>query len=364
MRIDFTEGQDVKENDLLFEIDPRPFEVALEQAEGQLGRDQAALNNAQVDLTRYQSAGASVAQQQLDTAMATVREDEAIVKSDQAGIDSAKLNLVYCKITSPIDGRIGLKMVDVGNMVQANDTTGLAVITQLKPITVVFSISQDDAAPVLRRADGGVGLAVDAFDSSFTTQLATGTISAIDNQFNPSTDTIQMKATFKNDDHALFPSQFVNARLLVDTLHQATLVPAAAVQRGPDNQFVYRVKPDQSVEVRPVKIGQTTDDTTSIDDGVQPGDVVVTDGVDKLQPGSKVAVRERRPWRRDPARRDHSAQRTTNHTPGNGFSRHAGPRRWPRSRACPETDIRQWQLNFHIMNSLRSTMLRFELSRA
>jgi multidrug efflux system membrane fusion protein len=214
------------------------------------------------------------------------------VQSDQAGINSAKLNITYCKITSPIGGRIGLRKVDIGNMIQANDPNGLAVITQLHPISVVFSISQDDAVPVLKSTNGGIGLAVDAFDRGFLNKLASGIVSALDNQIDPSTGTIKIKATFQNQDNSLFPSQFVNARLLVRTLKDATLIPAAAVQRGPDNQFVYVVKQDQTVEVRPVTLGPTTDDTTAVEEGLKPGEVVVTDGVDKLQPGAKVAVRE------------------------------------------------------------------------
>jgi multidrug efflux system membrane fusion protein len=292
MKIGFTEGQDVKEDDLLFEIDERPYQVQLEQAQGQKARDEALLNNAKADLARYQSAGSSVAQQQIDTAAALVRQYEATVQSDQAGIDSAQLNILYCKITAPITGRIGLRKVDIGNMVAANDPNGLAVITQLQPIAVIFSISQTLAIPVLQKPNGGIGLEVTAFDQGFNTPLATGVVSAIDNQVDPTTGTIKIKATIENKDRILFPNEFVNARLLVNTLKGATLVPAAAVQHGPDNEFVYVVKKDQTVEVRPVKVGPTTEDTTAIEDGVAPGETVVTDGVDKLQPGAKVAVRE------------------------------------------------------------------------
>src|SRR3954470_4044913 len=214
----FKEGQDVAEGDLLFEIDPRPFQVELEQAEGKLGQDTALLNNAKADLERYKSAGASVAQQQIDTAQAQVRQYEAVVKSDQAGINNAKLNLTYARITAPVSGRIGLRKVDIGNMIMANDQNGLAVIAQLQPISVVFSISQDDAVPVLRKPNSGVGLEVDAFDRGFQNQLANGVISAVDNQMDPTTGTIKIKASFENKDNALFPNQFVNARLLVDTL--------------------------------------------------------------------------------------------------------------------------------------------------
>ncbi|HEX3357572.1 MAG TPA: MdtA/MuxA family multidrug efflux RND transporter periplasmic adaptor subunit [Tepidisphaeraceae bacterium] len=288
----FTEGQDVKQGDLLVEIDPRPFQVQLEQAEGQLGRDEALLANAKDDLARYQSAGVSVAQQQIDTAAATVRQDEAIVKSDQAGIDSAKLQLIYCRITAPFSGRIGLRKVDVGNIIQANDPNGIAVIAQLQPIAVEFGISQNDAPAVLRSKTGGIGMQVDAFDLGLKNQLAAGSISAVENQIDPTNGTLRIKASFANTDNALYPNQMVNPRLLVNTLKDVTLVPAAAVQHGPDGEFAYIVKKDQTVEVRNVTTGQTTDDITAINEGVQPGEVVVTDGVDKLQPGSKVAVRE------------------------------------------------------------------------
>jgi multidrug efflux system membrane fusion protein len=292
VNVAFTEGQDVKKDDLLIEIDPRPFQVELQQAEGQLGKDQALLNNAKKDLERYQSAGASVAQQQIDLATSQVRQYEAAVKSDQAGINNAKLNLTYSRVTAPISGRIGLRKVDVGNMVMANDANGFATITQLQPIAVVFSISQDDAVPVVQKEHGGIGLTVDAFDRGFTNLLAQGKVSAVDNQIDPSTGTLKIKATFENKDNSLFPNQFVNARLLVETLQGKTIVPAAAIQHGPDGDFVYVVKQDQTVEVRPVKVGPTTDDRTAVDDGLKPGETVVTDGVDKLQPGAKVAVRE------------------------------------------------------------------------
>ncbi len=292
INVAFTEGQDVKQGDLLVEIDPRPFQVQLEQAEGQLGRDEALLANAKDDLVRYQSAGVSVAQQQIDTAAATVRQDEAIVKSDEGGIDSAKLELTYCRITAPISGRIGLRKVDVGNIVQANDPNGIAVIAQLQPIAVQFGISQNDAPSVLRSKTSGIGMHVDAFDLGFNHQLAAGTITALENQIDPTNGTLRLKASFANTDYSLYPNQMVNPRLLVNTLKDATLVPAAAVQHGPDGEFVYVVKQDQTVEVRPVTTGPTTDDLTAINNGVKPGEIVVTDGVDKLQPGSKVAVRE------------------------------------------------------------------------
>jgi multidrug efflux system membrane fusion protein len=292
-QVAFEEGQDVKEGDLLAQIDLRPFEVQLEEAQGQAARDEAFLGNAKSDLDRYQSAGTAVSQQQIDTAAAQVRQYEATIKSDQAAINNAKLQLTYCRITAPITGRIGLRRVDRGNIVQANDVNGLAVITQLQPIAMVFSISQDDASAVLRKPRGGVGLTVDAFDRGFTEKLATGTIAAIDNQIDSSTGTLRIKASFANKDGVLFPNQFVNARLLLETLHDAILVPSAAVQRGPDGDFVYAVTSDQAVEVRPVKVGATTGEFTAIESGVQAGDVLVTDGVDKLQPGAKVSVRER-----------------------------------------------------------------------
>jgi membrane fusion protein, multidrug efflux system len=290
LRIDFTEGQVVRAGDLLAELDPRPFQVQLMQAEGQKGKDEAALNNARIDLQRYQVLFKqdSIAKQQLDTQVATVEQDEAVLKSDQSQIESAKLNLVYSRITAPSGGRVGLRETDVGNIVHAADTNGIVVITQLQPIDVVFTIPADQLPQVLGKVHAGQVLAVDAFDRDLKHELASGKILALDNQIDPTTGTVRIKAVFPNENEALFPSQFVNARLLVDVLHNATTVPSAAIQRSPQSTYVYVVKPDHTVESRNVAVQQTEGDEATLRSGVAPGETVVIDGVDKLRPGIKV----------------------------------------------------------------------------
>ncbi len=292
VNVAFREGQIVREGDLLAEIDPRPFQVQLLAAEGQLAKDEAALRNARLDLARYQTLieQDSIPRQQLDTQVATVHQGEATVKSDQAQVESAKLNLTYCRITAPISGRVGLRLVDPGNIVHANDANGLVVLAQIQPITVVFTIPADRLPPVLRETRAGRKLEVDAWDRDLKSRLATGSLLAVDNQIDPSTGTVKIKALFPNEDLALYPNQFVNARLLVETLHGATLVPTAGLQRSPQSVFVYIVKKDGTVEMRTVDVQLTEGDETSVKNGVAPGDLVVVDGVDKLQPGSKVVV--------------------------------------------------------------------------
>ncbi|HLH40613.1 MAG TPA: MdtA/MuxA family multidrug efflux RND transporter periplasmic adaptor subunit [Bryobacteraceae bacterium] len=293
MKVYFEEGQFVKEGDPLIEIDPRPFEVQKEQAEAQLARDQALLANAKLDLERYQVLfkQEAIPKQTLDTQIATVNQDQAVIKSDQAAIDNAKLQLTYAHITSPITGRIGLRLVDPGNIVHASDSTGLAVITQLQPIAVVFNIAEDNLPQVNKKLAAGVKLPVYAYDRNVKTKLATGTLATIDNTIDQTTGTLKFKGVFENKDLALFPNQFVNARLLIDTKHGATIIPTAAIQRSPDSTFVYVVKDDNTVEIRNIKQGVTEGDEASIDSGVEPGDKVVIDGIDKLQQGSKVSVR-------------------------------------------------------------------------
>jgi len=291
VKVAFTEGQEVSEGDLLAEIDSRPFEVQLSQAEGQLARDQAILKTAKLTLSRYEGlvASKSIAAQQLDDQATLVQQTLAGIQTDEATIANARLQLTYCKIVAPISGRIGLRLVDQGNIVRANDPNGLAVITQLKPIALVFTIPQDDIGRVQRRISDGEPLKVDAFDRDFKQKLATGTLLAIDNQVDATTGTVRLKAEFKNEDGMLFPNQFVNARLLVDTRRGAIVVPSAAVQRGPTSMFVYVVKADETVELRNVVPGPAEGGETSIESGVSPGEIVVTDGLDKLQPDAKVA---------------------------------------------------------------------------
>lgn len=295
IKVGYTEGQMVKQGDPIVEIDPRPFQVQLTQAQGQLAKDQASLKNAQLDLQRYQSIRNSVTQQQIDTQEATVQQFEGAVKSDQGQIDNANLQITYCHITAPISGRIGLRLVDEGNIVHAADPNGLAVITQLQPIAVIFTVPEDQISQVFSRPDHGEGLAVDAYNRDLQTKLSTGSVLAIDNQVDPTTGTVRIKAQFENKDYQLFPNQFVNARLLVDTKRGVVIVPAAAVQRGPDTTFVYVVKDGKTVELHNVTLGQSEGEQTIIESGVAAGDVVVTDGVDKLQQGSKVTVRQAPP---------------------------------------------------------------------
>jgi multidrug efflux system membrane fusion protein len=290
LRIDFTEGQLVSAGQVLAELDPRPFQVQLMQAEGQKSKDEAALHNAQVDLQRYQVLYAqdSIAKQQLDTQVATVQQDEATIKSDQAQVESAKLNLTYARITAPAGGRVGLRQVDVGNIVHASDANGVVVITQLQPIDVVFTLPADQIPQVLPQVHAGTPLGVDAYDRDLKHKLASGRLLAVDNQIDPTTGTVRLKAIFANQDDALFPSQFVNARLLVNVLKGAVTVPVAAIQRSPQSTFVYAIKPDQTVESRNVVAGLTEGDDTVIQSGLAAGDRVVIDGVDKLRPGMKV----------------------------------------------------------------------------
>jgi multidrug efflux system membrane fusion protein len=294
VKVAFQEGQIIRQGDLLAEIDPRPFQVQLAQAEGQLAKDQAMLKNARVDFERYKVllAQDSVSQQQLDTQMALVRQLEGIIQSDQAQIDSAKLQLTYSRVTAPITGRIGLRLIDQGNMIRANDpNNGLAVITQLQPIAVLFTIPEDQLPQVLPKMSAGQQLMVEAYNRDLQQKLATGKLLTIDNQIDPNTGTVKCKAVFSNEDSALFPNQFVNARLLVDTKKNVTIVPAAAIQRSPQGTFVYAVQDDSTVDIRKVVVGPSEGDEVAIESGLTPGEPVVIEGVDRVQRGTKVAAR-------------------------------------------------------------------------
>ncbi len=293
MRVLFQEGQIVHGGDLLAEIDSRPFQVQLTQAEGQMARDRAQLKNAQLDLQRYRGLYEQgfIPKQQLDTQEAMVRQLEGIVRADQGQIDNAKLQITYSRITAPISGRVGLRLVDQGNLVRANDANGLMVITQLQPITVVFTIPEDSLPAVLNQLKAGERLTVEAFDREQRRKLATGTLLTVDNQIDPNTGTVRLKAVFPNDDGELFPNQFVNARLLLDVKREATLVPSVAVQRGPQGAFVFVVKEDQTVGVRPVTVGVTHAEESSIETGLVPGELVVIEGTEKLREGSRVEIR-------------------------------------------------------------------------
>jgi membrane fusion protein, multidrug efflux system len=290
--IAYREGQAVRQGDLLAQIDPRPFQVQLLQAEGQLAKDEAALKDAKVDLERYKIliTQDSIPRQQLDAQAATVDEYEAAIKSDQAQIESAKLNLTYSRITAPISGIVGLRLVDPGNIVHATDANGLLVITQEQPITVLFTIPADQLPPVLQQLRAGRKLVAEAWDRDLQRKLATGSLLAIDNQIDQTTGTVRIKALFSNQDHALYPNQFVNARLLVDTLHQTVIVPTAAIQHSPQSTYVYVVRADNTVEMRDVAVQLTEGDDTAVSKGLAAGEIVVVDGVDKLQPGALVSM--------------------------------------------------------------------------
>jgi multidrug efflux system membrane fusion protein len=292
MQVLYKEGQTVRKGDSLAEIDPRPYQVMLEQAQAGFARDEANLENAKVDLKRYQilTPLKAVPEQQLATQEATVKQDEGIVQTDQALIDIAKLDLVYCHITAPITGRVGLRLVDPGNYVTANDSTGLVVITQVEPITVIFTLPEDQLPAILAKMHAGARLKVEAYDREMKTRIAQGWLSTIDNQIDPETGTVKLRANFDNRDGALFPNQFVNARLLVEEKHEVTLVPTAAVQRNSQTTYVFLVKPDSTATVRQITIGTTEGYDSEVLSGLSPGDVIVMTGVDKLQEGSKVRV--------------------------------------------------------------------------
>jgi membrane fusion protein, multidrug efflux system len=290
--VGFQEGQLVQKGDFLAQIDPRPYQVALEQAEGQLAKDQALLKNARVDLNRYNTLVAqnSIARQTRDTQVSLVAQDEATVQADRAQIDAQKLNLTYAHIVSPVTGRVGLRQVDPGNYVQTSDANGLVVVTQLQPISVIFTLPEDDLPPVMKRLHGGAALPVTAFDRSGATELATGRLATVDNQIDPTTGTVKLRADFANADDALFPNQFVNIRLLVDTARGVALVPVAAIQRGAPGTYVYVVQSDSTVTSQPVKLGPGDARNVAILSGLSPGERVVVDGAERLRPGAKVQL--------------------------------------------------------------------------
>src|SRR5437016_3806331 len=287
MQVLFKEGQEVHKGDLLAIIDPRPYEVALAQAQANFAKDQAQLADAKLNAQRYDQLikQGIIPQQQYDTQVALTNQLQAAVGADQAQIDNAKLNIDYAHITSPIDGRVGLRLVDPGNIVHASDQNGLLVITQMQPIAVIFTLPEDSLPAVNGRMRSGATLQVKALSRDNGTEIASGTLLTIDNQIDQTTGTFRLKAVFDNKDRALWPNQFVNARLLIDVKKNATIIPVAAVQRGDQGNFVYRVKSDNSVEVVPVTVGITEGTLSSIDSGLSPNDLVVTDAQDRLRAG-------------------------------------------------------------------------------
>jgi multidrug efflux system membrane fusion protein len=292
VQVAFKEGQMVNKGDFLAQIDPRPYQVALEQAEAQLAKDQALLKNAQLDLQRYNTLVAqnSIAKQTRDTQVSLVSQYQATVKADQAQIDAQKLNLAYCRIVSPVKGRVGLRQVDPGNYVQTSDTNGIVVVTQLEPISVIFTLPEDNLPEVMKRLRAGAVLPVTAYDRTGSTELARGKLDTVDNQIDTTTGTVKLRAIFDNDQDILFPNQFVNVKLLVNTLHDTDIIPNSAIQRGAPGTFVYVVKPDQTVGVQKVKLGPTDGQHTAILSGLERGQNVVIDGTDRLRDGAKVTL--------------------------------------------------------------------------
>ncbi|MCA8324195.1 MdtA/MuxA family multidrug efflux RND transporter periplasmic adaptor subunit [Burkholderia cepacia] len=290
--VSFQEGQIVRKGDLLAQIDPRPYQVALENAEGTHARDSALLATARLDLKRYQTllSQDSIASQTVDTQASLVKQYEGAVKTDQAAIDSAKLNLTYARITAPVSGRVGLRQVDPGNYVTPGDTNGIVVITQLQPMSVIFTTSEDNLPQILKQVNAGQKLSVTAYNRNNTVPLETGSLATLDNQIDTSTGTVKLRANFDNKEGMLFPNQFVNTRLLVDVMRNATIVPTSAVLTGSIGQFVYVVKPDNTVTVRKVTVGPVDGERTSIVSGVSLGERVVTDGSDRLREGAKISI--------------------------------------------------------------------------
>ena len=293
VRVAFKEGDEVKKGDLIAEIDSRPYEATLAQAKGQLARDEALLKGAQVDLTRYQGLAAqnAVPHQTLDTQIALVAQDQGTVEADRATVKSAEVNLQYCRIISPLDGRVGLRLVDQGNYVTPGDANGLVVITQLQPISVLFTVPEDNLQAIAKRIQAGAVLPAAAYDRSNATKIADGTLQTFDSQIDQTTGTIKLRAQFSNETRALYPNQFVNIRMLLDTHKDVTTISTAGVQRGVPGTFVYLVNADSTVSVRPVKLGATDGDRVEVVSGLTPGDRIVIDGADKLRDGAKINVR-------------------------------------------------------------------------
>ena len=292
MELGFQEGQLVNKGDFLAQIDPRPYQVALEQAQGQLAKDQAALANSKLDLARYEKLAAqnSIATQTLDTQRATVAQNIGLVQVDQAQVDAQKLNLIYCRITSPVAGRVGLRQVDAGNFIQTSSTTGIVVVTEVQPISVIFTLPEDNLPAVLKQVHAGKTLQVTALDRAGTTEIEVGELGTIDNQIDTTTGTVKLRAMFANKAYDLFPNQFVNIKLKVDTVQGTAIVPDSAIQRGAPGTFVYLTKSDGTVAAQPVTLGPDDGTKVAVLKGLEPGQVVVVDGADRLKDGAKITV--------------------------------------------------------------------------
>jgi len=292
-QIAFTEGQEVQKGDFLALVDPRPYQAALDQLQGQLLKDRALLQGAEVDLARFEKLAAqnSIARQQVDDQHYLVMQYQGTVKSDEAQVENAQLNLAYCHIVAPVAGRVGLRQVDAGNYVQTSDANGLVVITQIQPISVIFTLPEDDLPPILKRLGAGAALPVTAYDRSQSEKLADGVLNTLDNQIDTTTGTVKLRAQFDNKDESLFPNQFVNVRLLVDVLKGAVVIPTAAIQRGAPGTFVYLIGADSKVSVRKITLGPVDGERAAVQSGLQVGDRVVVDGADKLREGAAVVLR-------------------------------------------------------------------------
>jgi len=293
IEVGFKEGQIVHKGDFLAQIDPRPYQAALEQVQGTLAKDQGLLGQAQADLKRYQTLGRqdSIAQQQLDDQRYLVAQYTGTVQTDQGLVDTAKLNLAYCHIVAPIDGQIGLRQIDPGNYIQTSTTGGVVVIAQMQPISVIFAVPEDNLPEIIKQVrSGGAPLSVEAYDRANVRRLASGTLATLDNQIDTTTGTLKLRAMFDNPDGLLYPNQFVNARLLVDTMKDTVRVPVPAVQRGEPGTYVYLISANNTVTARPVKLGPTDGGFTAVLSGLQAGDRVVTDGTDRLRDGVTVTV--------------------------------------------------------------------------